>query len=107
MGEGLGKNLVHEGFIIFDRPKDKHKKVAKKEMSVPHVIINLSKEEAIVLFEFVSRLNKNLPAGYFHDQSEQRVLWDIEAILEKSLEEPLLPNYTSILNKARERVRDD
>lgn len=42
----------------------------------------------------------------FEDQSEQRVLWDIECILEKELSEPFRADYQDIVKKAREAVRD-
>jgi hypothetical protein len=68
--------------------------------------IQLSKEEAIVLFEFLSRLNDNNQDDIFKDQAEQRVLWNIEGTLEKKLVEPFRPDYVDILNRAREKVRD-
>ena len=68
--------------------------------------IALSKYEAIVLLEFISRLNEKTYNNLFTDQSEQRVLWDIEAALEKQLPEPLSANYIEILDKARNAVRD-
>ena len=53
-------------------------------MGADKVNIELSKEEAIVFFEFLRRFNENDDLNKFEDQSEQRVLWDIECILEKS-----------------------
>lgn len=68
------------------------------------VNIELTKEEAIALFEFLGRFNKNDDLNKFEDQSEQRVLWDLECILEKELSEPFRANYHEIVKKARDNV---
>jgi hypothetical protein len=68
--------------------------------------IHLTKNEALVLFELLTRLNQKHLSGIFEDEAEQRVLWDLEANLQKQLVEPLQPDYLVILNKAREDVRD-
>jgi hypothetical protein len=67
--------------------------------------IPLSRDEAIVLFDYISRLNTNEGQGFNH-QAEQRILWDIEAELEKQLSEVLHSNYKEILNEARSKVSD-
>jgi hypothetical protein len=69
------------------------------------VTLSLSREEALVLFEWLSRFNKE-ENHEFEDQAEQRVLWDIEAMLESDLVEPLDPKYDELLAKARAKVRD-
>jgi len=71
------------------------------------VTIELTKDEAIVLFEFLRRFNEIDDLDIFEDQSEQRVLLDIECILEKVLSEPFSSDYLEIVAKAREKVRDD
>lgn len=71
------------------------------------VSIELTKEEAIVLFEFLGRFNENNDSSRFDDQAEKRVLWDIECILEKELSEPFRADYQEIVMKAREAVRDE
>lgn len=76
-------------------------------MNAKKVNIELTKEEAIVLFEFLGRFNENDDFNRFEDQSEQRVLWDIECILEKELSEPFRTDYQEIVKKAREKVRDE
>jgi hypothetical protein len=75
-------------------------------MANDKVNIELTKEEAIVLFEFLSRFNENDNLSRFEDQSEQRVLWNVECILEKQLSEPFRADYQKIVKKAREVVRD-
>lgn len=76
-------------------------------MADKKVNIKLTKDEAIVFFEFLTRFNKNDDLTRFDDQSEQRVLWDIECILEKQLSEPFRADYQKIVLKAREAVRDE
>lgn len=75
-------------------------------MTDKKVNIELNKEKAIVFFEFLARINKNDDFSGFEDQAEQRVLWDIECILEKTLSEPFRMDYQEIVKKARETVRD-
>lgn len=64
----------------------------------------LTPDEALVLFEWLARFNAIENA--FADQAEQRVLWDLESMLESALVAPLRPDYTALLSAARERVRD-
>lgn len=73
-------------------------------MAKGKVALNLSREEALVLFEWLHRFNSEDQT--FEDQAEQRVLWDIEAMLESELVEPLDPKYAELLAAARARVRD-
>jgi len=68
--------------------------------------IELTKNEAIVLFEFLARFNEKDNKDTFEDQAEQRVLWDIECVLEKQLSEPFRADYQEIVKKARELIRD-
>jgi len=66
--------------------------------------ITLSNDEALVLFDLLARGTcEQLP---FADQAEQRVLWDVEAMLERELVEPMRADYAQLLASARERVRD-
>ena len=67
--------------------------------------LELSREEALVLFDWLSRFNKDGDAK-FEDQAEQRVLWDVEGMLESALVEPFDPKYDELLARARARVRD-
>ncbi len=74
-------------------------------MSDPVDNIGLSRDVALVLFELLSRA---APTGVIRpvDSAEQRALWDLEAELERLLPEPLLANYTELLEAARHRLRD-
>lgn len=74
-----------------------------------HVVLRLSKAEAIVLFEWIHRTeddDASLDQLGFVDQSEQRVLWDLSASLEAVLAEPFVAEYSVILESAREELRD-
>lgn len=77
-----------------------------KQPTAPSIVLTLTPEEALVLFEWISRFNR-CPSGDLEDPAEQRVLWDIEAMLEKTLVEPLQENYAEQLARARGAVRGD
>ena len=69
------------------------------------VIIDLTGDQALVLFEWIRRFNER-DGEDFEDQAEERVLWDIEAALEKALIEPFQQEYDHFLAQARAAVRD-
>ena len=69
------------------------------------ITIDLSKDEALVLFDLLARFNKIENKELFEDQAEQKVLWNLEASLEKLLTAPFLDDYLAFLTKAREAVR--
>ena len=75
-------------------------------MNDQSLIISLNKNEALVLFEFLARFNQKADESLFEDQAEQKVLVNLEASLEKHLSEPFQSNYTVLVNKARQEVRD-
>ncbi|MDO6517796.1 hypothetical protein [Zobellia uliginosa] len=70
------------------------------------IVVELTKEEAIVLLDWLSRFNERENRDLFQDQAEERVLWDMEASIEKVIGETFDSNYAEILSKAREKVRD-
>ena len=74
-------------------------------MAGDNVTLELSRDEAIVFFDWIGRFN-NARGNAFEDQAEQRVLWNLEAMLESLLEEPFDPKYEAILARARAQVRD-
>lgn len=74
-------------------------------MAEEMITIELSKAEAIVLFEFVSEFSTKGQLK-IADPAEQRVLWNICVSLESILAEPLANNYVVILEQARKDVRD-
>jgi hypothetical protein len=70
------------------------------------VNIEFNNDEALVLFEWISKFNEINNNLLFQDQSEQRILFDIEALLEKNIDQIFSDNYSDILTNAREKVRD-
>lgn len=71
------------------------------------IIIKLDKDEALVLFDFLSRVNNKDLKEIFEDQAELKTLWILEGQLEKQLVEPFKPEYTDIIRDARNRIRDE
>ncbi|WP_332022075.1 hypothetical protein [Kaistella sp.] len=71
------------------------------------ITIKLDKDEAIVLFEFLSRINDKELKEIFEDQAEQKALWILEGQLEKQLVEPFKPEYKDIVKEARNKLRDE
>lgn len=69
--------------------------------------IKLNKNEALVLFEFLSRINDKELKEIFEDQAEQKILWILEGQLEKQLVEPFKPDYNDIIREARNKIRDE
>lgn len=69
------------------------------------VDIQLPVAEAVVLYEWITRFNAR-DYVEFEDQAEQRVLWNLEALLEQRLEAPFRDNYTTLLAESRDMVRD-
>ncbi|MFT3798374.1 hypothetical protein [Microbacterium sp.] len=70
------------------------------------VLIGLSREQALVLFEWLTRTGVGGQPAVFEDQAEQRVLWDLESTLESLLTEPLREDYRELVADARARLRD-
>ncbi len=69
------------------------------------VTLTFSQDEALVLFELIHRIN-NQQASIIEHQAEERILFDLDADLEKSISGICAPDYESLLEKAREQVRD-
>ena len=67
--------------------------------------LELTADEALVLFEFLSRYGKSDTLSVV-DQAEQRALWNLQCLFEKQLVEPFHPDYTVLLAAARDRLRD-
>ncbi len=71
------------------------------------VIIELSRAEALVLFELLSRWSESgADSVPIEHQAEQRVLWNLEAVLERTLHEPFRADYDDLLAQARQTVAD-
>jgi hypothetical protein len=69
------------------------------------VVLRLTKQEALVLFELLSRFSETKKLG-IEDQAEERVLWDLCCDLEKKITQPLSADYATKLADARRSIRD-
>jgi hypothetical protein len=70
------------------------------------ISIVFSEDEAIVFFEWLHKFNEEERPGLTQDQAEERLLFDLEAELEKVVSSAFSDNYKKLLLKARERIRD-
>jgi hypothetical protein len=75
-------------------------------MQSTRVKLELTSDEALVLYDWLTRFNQRDDAD-FADQAEERVLFDLEAMLEKALVTPLQSDYAKLLARARSKVRDE
>ena len=72
-------------------------------MNGDRIDLSLTKAEALVLFEWLSNLDASMSAPP-EGSPEQKVLWQVEALLERVLPEPLDPKYLELLEQARRTV---
>lgn len=70
------------------------------------VLLPLTFDEGVVLFEFLQRYS-NTDRLVIEDQAEQRALWNLCCIFEKHFTIPLDKNYSDLLTQARDRLRDE
>jgi hypothetical protein len=73
-------------------------------MFMKDVQITLASDEALVLFNLLSRF-EDKDKMKFIDQSEKIVLWLLLGKLEKILVEPFKSNYLDLLSDSRERLK--
>ena len=73
-------------------------------MSDERVTLTVSRAEALVLFELLTREEE--PPIRCEDEAEEMVLWRIQGQLEKLLTEPFSPVYAELLAAARKTVRE-
>lgn len=72
-------------------------------MTTGDVLLNLSRPEALVLFEFLTLAEDAAelpPIG----EAERRVIWRLHAQLERTLDEPFAPDYVARLQLARSAI---
>lgn len=72
------------------------------------VSIQLSGDEALVLFEWIHRnedTDIDLGSAGALDNAERSVLWAISAHLERHLAQPFREDYEVLLHQARSRLR--
>lgn len=75
-------------------------------MGSKSVTIELTSDAALVLYDWLTRFNQREETA-FADQAEERVLFDLEAMLEKALVAPLQSDYAALVAQARSHVRDE
>jgi len=68
------------------------------------ITVKLSRDEALVLFDWLARTSDKGSPAPFADAAEQHVLWNLECTLERTLAEPLSTAYASLLHAARQAV---
>lgn len=66
--------------------------------------LELNDDQALVLFEWLSRLDEQ-NAFSCEDEAEEQVLWSLHGQLEKLLVAPFKQNYRELVESARERVK--
>jgi hypothetical protein len=71
-----------------------------------NVQIEIKKDEALVLFEFLARFSETGTLEIV-DQAEERALWHLSCVLEKILIKPFCRDYLDIIQSARDRLRDE
>ncbi|GIJ28859.1 hypothetical protein Vqi01_40210 [Micromonospora qiuiae] len=78
-------------------------------MKEREVVVRLSHDEALVLFEWLSRTDERTSdfADVIEDQAEQRALWNLTALLERELFDPVQAEYRTLVDEARNRLRDE
>ena len=70
------------------------------------VIIQLSRDEALVLFEWLHRCEDEGRLAHAAHHAEQVALWNLSALLERELVEPFSQNYAKLVVEAQERLAD-
>lgn len=71
------------------------------------VSIEFSNDEILVLSELLHRINsENILHDFFHDQAEERILWDLESALERNISSVINGDYLTDLHNARKNIRD-
>jgi hypothetical protein len=72
-----------------------------------HITVQLTRDQALVLFDWLARTTSSGMPAPLVDQAEQRALWDLESVLESLLSEPSQADYVQRIATARDRVRDN
>ena len=71
-----------------------------------NIKVSLTHDEALVLFELLSRFSDSNKLSIEH-QSEERALWNLCCLLENVMVEPFKKDYIELLHSARERLKDE
>jgi hypothetical protein len=68
--------------------------------------VELKREEALVLIDFLIRFRDEATLSTEHE-AEQRILWDLCAMLQSQVPELVQPDYEKRLTEARDVVASD
>jgi len=71
-----------------------------------NINITLTEDEAWVLFYFVRRFSDSDKLS-IEDQSEERALWNLCCVLEKTLHQPSNKEYIEFIEECKSRLRDE
>ena len=71
----------------------------------PSINLQLTEDQALIFFDWLVRVNQRGEVNV-EDQAEERVLWDLESMLEKQLPVVLESDYDARLSAARDTLRD-
>ncbi len=71
-----------------------------------YIDVRFTIDEAIILFDFLNRVNEKDITPIIKDEAEQYVLWKLEGFLERKMVEPFQPEYDQIVKVARGRMRN-
>jgi hypothetical protein len=71
------------------------------------VTLELTADEALVLFEWLSRSSPSDQPAPYADRAEQIALWNLECLLERVLVEPFDPDYDALVQAARTALRGE
>lgn len=70
------------------------------------ICLQLNNYEALILFDWLSRFNKAESSLPIQNQAEQRILFDLEAVLEKNLDDVFSSDYKIRLLQARNQIEN-
>lgn len=64
--------------------------------------LNLSRSDALLFFEFLARFNENDESNTYNHETEEQLLYDLEAAIEAALPEIVSEEYPTKLMAARQ-----
>lgn len=67
-------------------------------------ILKLNGDEVLVFFEWIVKFNND---NELSDKAEQKILSNLECLLESTLEEPFMEDYKDIINRAKRYIIDN
>ena len=64
-------------------------------------IIKLNNYEVLVFFDWLVKFVEN---NEINDEAEQKIRYDLECLLESTLEEPFMENYKNLIHIAKKSI---